>query len=573
MKEAVVSIGPKVTIRDSDIPKPEPRQVIIKTVFAGCNPKDWKMAEWMPQMQDVNQGDDIAGHVHEVGSEVTEFKKGDRVAAFHQMLQPGGGWAEYSVAWEHTTFFLPDKTSFEEGAAIPLAALTAAIGLFASDRLALPNVFTPATEPIPLVVYGASSAVGSYVLQFAAKANIHPLICISGRAQDHVEKLIDRSKGDTIIDYRKGDEAVVEGIKSALKGSKLDYAYDAVSEKGSFQNICKVLEPNGKITLVLPSADYSDIPEGVQQSQTNVGQSHDQQKDLAFVYSRLITRGLQEGWFKAQPQEVIPGGLGGVQTGLERLKDGTASAIKHSSFGNSTELSFLWFISLIQRATVDLITTSTVLCHSADICIPHGEQTLIRARKLPVSIALTDDNLPLLDLSPNEEEIFSTWEPDNIYCGIVSSPALPVNVSLVNIASGAVPENYTVFSTPPFVVRYQYSGDNNFRVLATGTETYTEELARQLIVDTYERITKDARGDGPLDQLDVKAFSGHRTTSFHVPEIKVRAGFYGDLTALQGGRSTWFRGRAWGGQYSTTLWGFIDQWLLPHLVADLETGP
>ncbi|SMR53466.1 unnamed protein product [Zymoseptoria tritici ST99CH_1E4] len=329
MKEAVVSVGPKVTIRDSDIPKPEPRQVIIKTVFAGCNPKDWKIAEWMPQMQNVNQGDDIAGVVHEVGSEVTEFKKGDRVAAFHQMLQPGGGWAEYSVAWDHTTFFLPEKTSFEEGAAIPLAALTAAIGLFASDRLALPNVFTPATEPIPLVVYGASSAVGSYVLQFAAKANIHPLICISGRAQDHVEKLIDRSKGDTIIDYRKGDEAVVEGIKSALKGSKLNYAYDAVSEKGSFQNICKVLEPNGKITLVLPGADYSDIPEGVQQSQTNVGQSHDQQKDLAYVYSRLITRGLQEGWFKAQPQEVIPGGLGGVQTGLERLKDGTASAVKY----------------------------------------------------------------------------------------------------------------------------------------------------------------------------------------------------------------------------------------------------
>jgi NADPH:quinone reductase-like Zn-dependent oxidoreductase len=39
MKEAVVSAGPKVTIRDSEIPKPEPRQVVIKTIFAGCNPK------------------------------------------------------------------------------------------------------------------------------------------------------------------------------------------------------------------------------------------------------------------------------------------------------------------------------------------------------------------------------------------------------------------------------------------------------------------------------------------------------------------------------------------------------
>jgi hypothetical protein len=109
----------------------------------------------------------------------------------------------------------------------------------------------------------------------------------------------------------------------------LHYAYDAVSEKGSFQNICKVLEADGRITLVLPGADYSDIPSSVKQSTTNVGHCHDQLKDLAYVYSRLITRGLQDGWFKAQPQEVIPGGLGGVKTGLERLKDGTASAVKY----------------------------------------------------------------------------------------------------------------------------------------------------------------------------------------------------------------------------------------------------
>lgn len=184
--------------------------------------------------------------------------------------------------------------------------------------------------PIPLVVYGASSSVGSYVLQLASRANIHPLICVAGRAQAHVEQFIDRSRGDTIIDYREGDAAVSEGIKAALKGQKLEFAYDAVSEKGSYQNICKVLDPKGKITLVLPGKDYSDgIPEGVQSSTTRVGDSHGSKKDLAYVYSRLFTKGLQEGWFKAQPQEVIPGGLGGIQSGLEKLKDGTASAVKY----------------------------------------------------------------------------------------------------------------------------------------------------------------------------------------------------------------------------------------------------
>ena len=59
------------------------------------------------------QGDDIAGIVHEVGENVVEFKKGDRVAAFHEMMKPGGSYAEYAVSWKHTTFFLPKKTSFE----------------------------------------------------------------------------------------------------------------------------------------------------------------------------------------------------------------------------------------------------------------------------------------------------------------------------------------------------------------------------------------------------------------------------------------------------------------------------
>lgn len=207
--------------------------------------------------------------------------------------------------------------------------MTAVMGLYASDRLNLPQPTAPAKTSIPLVVYGASSAVGSYVLQFAARSNIHPLICVAGRAQGHVEKLIDRSKGDTIVDYRDGDAVVVAGIKQALNGAPLRYAYDAVSEKNSYQNICQVLEPDGHITLVLLGKDYTGIPKSVNQTQTQVGDAHKEQKDIAFVYFRFITRGLEEGWFRPQPQEVVPGGLAGIQPALEKLKNGSASAVKY----------------------------------------------------------------------------------------------------------------------------------------------------------------------------------------------------------------------------------------------------
>lgn len=210
---------------------------------------------------------------------------------------------------------------------MPLAALTSACGLYA--RLRLPEPWLPATEAIPIVIYGGASAVGSYAIQLAKRSNIHPIITVAGRAVKHVEGLIDRSKGDTIIDYRDGDEAVVKGIKDALKGAKLHYAFDAVSEKGSYQNIVKVLEPNGKITLVLPGKDYKEIPETVEKSTTTVGSVHNELKEFGYVHSRYISKGLEEGWFKPQPQEVIPGGLEGVQTALKNLKDGKASAVKY----------------------------------------------------------------------------------------------------------------------------------------------------------------------------------------------------------------------------------------------------
>lgn len=45
MKEAIVDKGPKVTIRDSEIPKPGPHQIVTKIEYSGSNPKDWFVAD------------------------------------------------------------------------------------------------------------------------------------------------------------------------------------------------------------------------------------------------------------------------------------------------------------------------------------------------------------------------------------------------------------------------------------------------------------------------------------------------------------------------------------------------
>jgi hypothetical protein len=220
--------------------------------------------------------------------------------------------------------------------------MTAAIGLHL--RLGLPQPWSPEAtadnpNPTPVIIYGGASSVGIYALQLLQRANIHPLLCVAGRACDYVEGFIDRSKGDVIIDYRKGDEAVISGLLEALKGHPpVRHVLDTVSEGSSITNIAEVYrrqaevrgeaKPQGKVTFVL-GGDKEGLPEGVEWSITYVGSVHKEAKDFGHVYFRYFARGLQQGWFKGQRVEVVPGGLGGVQTALENLMKGKASGVKY----------------------------------------------------------------------------------------------------------------------------------------------------------------------------------------------------------------------------------------------------
>lgn len=99
--------------------------------------QDWKRGD--SGTKAINQGDDIAGVVHAVGENVTEFKPGDRIAAFHEMMAPGGSYAEYAVSWQHATFHLPKKTTFEGALHSPG---------YKSTRLARPPTKSPDLDRI-----------------------------------------------------------------------------------------------------------------------------------------------------------------------------------------------------------------------------------------------------------------------------------------------------------------------------------------------------------------------------------------------------------------------------------------
>lgn len=213
--------------------------------------------------------------------------------------------------------------------------MTAALGLY--QRLRLPLPWNPTDQPLPLVVYGGATAVGAFAIKFAKLSNIHPIIAVAGKGIPFVENLLGKGKGDTVIDYREGDEAIRAKIKAAAGGQPVHLAFDAVSEKGSFHNISATLTAPAKITTVLPHQDTDTFPAGIEIDRTMVGSVHNtpgegktiEDKEFGAAFFPFIGRGLAQGWFSGHPFEVRQGGLNGLERALKDLEGGKASAVKY----------------------------------------------------------------------------------------------------------------------------------------------------------------------------------------------------------------------------------------------------
>jgi NADPH2:quinone reductase len=202
--------------------------------------------------------------------------------------------------------------------------------------------------PLPLIVYGASSALGTFAIKLARQANIHPIIAIGGSSSAYVNSLLDSVVGDALIDYHGGAEKMIADVKSALGTLEAHHALDAISENGSWVAISQMLS-GGEVSVVQGSEKYeeSEIPANIRISYSFVGSAHlgafrqnmpkqpeDPESvkadvDFAYVLMRYVARSLASREFEGHPYEVIPGGLSGVELGLQKLQRGEAKGVKY----------------------------------------------------------------------------------------------------------------------------------------------------------------------------------------------------------------------------------------------------
>jgi NADPH:quinone reductase-like Zn-dependent oxidoreductase len=172
--------GPEVLrVVDVEAPSPIPTEVLVEVHAAGVNPVDWKTRQGRGAAGACGAppfilGWDVAGVVSEVGRGVTTLAAGDRVFGMPWFPRAAGAYAEFATAPSRQFARMPDGLSFEEAAALPLAALTAWQALVDTAKVGAGDT---------VLVNGASGGVGHLAVQIA-KARGAKVIA-TARAANH----------------------------------------------------------------------------------------------------------------------------------------------------------------------------------------------------------------------------------------------------------------------------------------------------------------------------------------------------------------------------------------------------
>lgn len=219
-------------LREVEKPELADDGVLVRVRAASINPADWYGVAGRPWVarpmmgfrrpKDTNVGADVAGTVEAVGKDVTRFAPGDEV------FGRSGTFAEHVCVPEGRAALKPSSVTFEQAAAVPVAALTALQGLRDHGRV---------ERGQKVLVNGASGGVGTFAVQIAKTLGAEVTAVCSTRNVESVRSL----GADHVIDYTREDF------------TRSDQRYDLlldVAGTRSWRACKRVLAPDARLVVV-----------------------------------------------------------------------------------------------------------------------------------------------------------------------------------------------------------------------------------------------------------------------------------------------------------------------------------
>lgn len=227
--------GSPDVLRLEQVPKPLPgdAQLLIRIRAAAVNPLDWHYLRGTPYLMrmesgyrrpvDTRLGVDMAGEVVAVGKDVTQFKPGDAVFG-----TASGAFSEYAITSEKRVALKPANLTFQQAAAVPVAALTALQALRDKGQI------KPGQK---VLINGASGGVGTFAVQIAKAMGAE----VTGVCSTRNVELVRSLGADHVVDYTQQD--------FTAGSERYDVIIDNVFNRSLSENR-RVLVPTGKYVLI-----------------------------------------------------------------------------------------------------------------------------------------------------------------------------------------------------------------------------------------------------------------------------------------------------------------------------------
>jgi NADPH:quinone reductase-like Zn-dependent oxidoreductase len=219
-------------LRDIDRPVPAAGEVLVRVRAAAVNALDWHFVRGDPYAARLSlglrrptvpvRGRDFAGVVEAVGPGVTTFGPGDEVYG-----EANGSFAEFAIAPLAAIDRKPANLSFEQAAAIPLAGITALMGIRDAAQV---------HKGQTILINGASGGVGPYAIQLAKQFGAE----VTAVCRTRNVELVRSVGADHVVDYTRED--------FTRGGRRYDAVFDLVGNR-SMSECRRVLRPGGVLVL------------------------------------------------------------------------------------------------------------------------------------------------------------------------------------------------------------------------------------------------------------------------------------------------------------------------------------